>query len=274
MIGDYPRPSRANRWRETGEKIWRVDKAEVIRRGYEVAGQRDPVAARELLAPDAVWHSAIGPMLGKTEYAGYDEIADLVWRQIPSVLADFRPEVLEIRDLGGDMVLAVVRWRATMRTSGLEVDQVFGQLCQVRDGRWREMRSYESVEAAEAAIPEVRARHGYEDWNRGDLDAVVAGTHPDVELVQDPRIPGAETIRGRDALREWLQRFADTWESFSLEPERFVTEGDRTAVVLRLNATARGSGIAAETRIAHVLSFRDGLVHRWRSFTDPDEALQ
>lgn len=253
--------------------ILRVEKEEVIRRGYEAARLRDAATAAQLLAPDAVWHSAIGPMLGKTAYVGYEEIADLVFREIPSVLEDFRPEVLEIRDLGADMALAVVRWRATMRAGGMEIDQVFGQLCWVRDGRWLELRSYESVEAAEAAVPEVRARHGYEDWNRRRIDALIANTHADVVFEQDPRIVGADTVRGREALRAWLQQFVDMWDSFELDPQEFSTRPDGTiVVVLRLTATARASGVSVETRIAHALGFRDGLVHRWRSYTDPRDA--
>ena len=246
----------------------------MIRRGYEAARLRDRRAGAELLAPDAVWHSAIGPMLGKTEYVGFEEISDLVFREIPSILEGFRPEVLEIRDLGGDMALAVVRWRATMRAGGMEIDQVFGQLCRVRGDQWLELRSYESVEAAEAAIPEVRLRHAYGDWNRGDLPAVVAATHPDVVLSQDPGTPGAETVRGQDALLDWLERFAAFWETFVLTPARFVPKGSGLTVVLHLHANPRAGGPDVETRIAHAFAFRDGLVERLQTFTDPDEALR
>ena len=252
--------------------IRQVEKEEVIRRGYEAARLRDTAAGAELLAPDAVWHSAIGPMLGKTVYVGYEEIADLVFREIPSVLEGFRPEVLEIRDLGGDMALAVVRWRATMRASGMEIDQVFGQLCRVRGGKWLELRSYESVEAAEAAIPEVRTRHVYADWNRGDFDGLLTASHPDVILEQDPRMPGAETVRGHDELRGWLERFSDFWDTFEMEPEMFVPTASGLTVVLRVRANPRVGGPELETRIAHSIEFRHGLIRRLRTFADPQDA--
>ena len=276
MIETYPVVPGVNRWLPTAGMIRPVDKEELIRLGYDTVRTGDLETAGRLLTPRTRWHSAIGgAVLGKPVYVGPDEIIDLVYREIPSVLEGFRPEILEVRDLGGDLALAVVRWCGTIRSSGLDVDQIFGQLCQVRDGKWLEMRSYESVEAAEAAIPEVRARHGYEDWNRGDIDAVVASSHPDVVFEQDPGILGAETIHGHDALRAWLQSFIDAWEDFELEPERVVTRPDgRTIVILNLRATARSSGARAETRIAHVITLRDGLVHTWRSFTDPDEALR
>ena len=253
--------------------IGRVDKEELIRLGYETARTGDLDTAARLLTPRTQWHSAIGgAVLGKPVYVGPDEIIDLVYREIPSVLDGFRPEILEVRDLGGDLALAVVRWRGTIRSSGLDVDQIFGQLCQVRDGVWLEMRSYESVEAAEAAIPEVRIRHAYDDWNRGDLAAVVAATHPDVILEQDPLMLAAETVRGHAELLDWLERFADFWATFELEPETFVRTGSGVTVLLRLRAHAGAGSPEIDTRIAHAVSFHEGLVHRLRTYADPDEA--
>ena len=121
--------------------------------------------------------------------------------------------------------------------------------------------------------PELVAR-AYDAWNRRDFAAVMSLVHPDVVLVQDAAIPGAEVVQGRDELGRWLQAFADTWEDFRLTAERIVEVGDRVAVVVRVEAKGKGSGIELDARVGHLVSVVDGTVLRWQTFNDPEEALE
>jgi len=79
-------------------------------------------------------------------------------------------------------------------------------------------------------------------WNRRDLDAIMSLVDPGVVLVQDPLIPGAETVQGSDELRSWLQAFSETWEEFRLTPEEVADSEDEVAVVVGVEAR---EGLAA-----------------------------
>lgn len=114
----------------------------------------------------------------------------------------------------------------------------------------------------------------YDAWNRRDFAALKSLIHPDVVLVQDSAIPGAEVVEGRDELRRWLEAFANTWENFRLTAEETVEVGDRIAVIVRVEATGKVSGIELDARVGHLVTAVDGKVLRLQTFNDPREALE
>jgi uncharacterized protein len=125
--------------------------------------------------------------------------------------------------------------------------------------------SRENVEVVRAA---------YESWNRGDLDAALGQTHPQVEFVQDSRIPGAVSLVGRPAVRAWLDSFQETWEWFRIAPERIDAIGDRVLVVARISAKGKLSEAEVEQRVGHVFTIHDGQIDRWNSYADSADALE
>jgi ketosteroid isomerase-like protein len=114
----------------------------------------------------------------------------------------------------------------------------------------------------------------YEALNRGDLEETIAILAPDVVWRESAQLPGAGELRGREAVREFLTDFLDSWERFEQTVERTVTEGDRVAVVIRARTVGRGSGAEVETRYAHVWTVRDGLGVCVDGYRDADEALE
>jgi ketosteroid isomerase-like protein len=121
---------------------------------------------------------------------------------------------------------------------------------------------------------ERRVRAAYEAWNRGDLTAALEHVHSDVRFVQDPRIPGAVDMSGREEVRSWLASFFETWEEFQLALDRVEAADDRILVLATIRAKGRLSEAEVEQRIGHVLTIRDGQIAEWRSFAAPDDALQ
>lgn len=232
----------------------------VVRRGYELTAGRDPESAREILADDARWFSALGSLMGKTLFVGFDEISRLVFEEIPSVLEGFRPELIEARHLGGEWSLAVVRWRATLRASGMELDQLFGQLCRIRDGRWQEMRSYPSVEAALAASVPLRFLDAF---NARDIDACVALCTPDVEL-EAARSTLEGAYRGHDGIRRWAAELVEFAPDYALLPDEVRVDGDEVTVSGRQAGTAR-TGIPIDDPLTARVCLREDLVWRARA---------
>jgi uncharacterized protein len=127
------------------------ENVELVRRGFRAFETGDRRAFTALLDPEAVWHPALELLLEQSSYHGPEAVCRLLFEEIPSVLEGFSSELLGVHDLGGDAVLAVVKFRGRAVSAGITVEQVFGQVFRVRDGKALEMRSYPSkAEALEA----------------------------------------------------------------------------------------------------------------------------
>ena len=117
-------------------------------------------------------------------------------------------------------------------------------------------------------------RAAYAAWNCGDMDAALRHAHPDIEFLQDSRIPGAVNLVGRSVVREWLDSFQVTWEWFRIAPERVEPVGDRILVVARVSAKGKMSEAEVEQRVGHVLTIHDGQMLRWSSYANSADALE
>jgi len=132
------------------------DNVELVGRGFQAFERGDREAFRAMLHPEVVWHPAMELLLEQSSYHGPEAVCRLLFEEIPSVLEGFTSELLGVQDLGGDAVLAVVKFKGRAVSAGVTVEQVFGQVFRARDGRGIEMRSYPSkAEALEAVgLPE------------------------------------------------------------------------------------------------------------------------
>jgi uncharacterized protein len=117
-------------------------------------------------------------------------------------------------------------------------------------------------------------RASYAALNSGDIEATLAVLAPDAEWHESSALPDAGTFRGRDAVREFLEEFLLSWESFHQKVEEVVVEGDRAALMIHLTARGRGSGAEVDARYAHVWTLRDGLGVRVDAYYDRDAALR
>jgi uncharacterized protein len=117
-------------------------------------------------------------------------------------------------------------------------------------------------------------RASYAALNTGDIEATLAVLAPDAEWHESSALPDAGTFRGREAVREFLEEFLQSWESFHQEVEEVVVEGDRAALMIHLTARGRGSGAEVDARYAHVWTLRDGLGVRVDAYYDRDAALE
>lgn len=106
-------------------------------------------------------------------------------------------------------------------------------------------------------------------------EAVVAQLDPDV-VYEDTIWPdhAAETYRGIDAVVRATERWTESYERLTLELERIVGTGDCLVSVHRLQAKARQTGIEFDEPHAILWRFRGGKVIYFRSFRDPDEAVE
>jgi uncharacterized protein len=117
--------------------------------------------------------------------------------------------------------------------------------------------------------------YGYEAFNAGDIEASLNILHPEIEwhtyIVPGP---GGGTYHGHDGVRELWADARRIFGEFKNVPEQVFDAGDRVVAFVRVEGVGRESGVAVTARIAHVYSFRDGMVCCVESFEDRDEALR
>ena len=112
------------------------------------------------------------------------------------------------------------------------------------------------------------------DRNSGEADLV---SHFDPEITyEDTALPdhAGETYRGVDGVIRATERWVEPFEEMTIDLERIVGTGDRLVSIHRWRARARSTGIAFDEPLAIVWTFRRGKVIHFRSFRDPDQALE
>jgi ketosteroid isomerase-like protein len=84
-----------------------------------------------------------------------------------------------------------------------------------------------------------------------------------------------ETIRGRDALVRWNERWFEAWDEFHVDVDEFIEAGDGV-VVTAFTAYGHGaeSGMYVNQRLFHVCDLRNGKVFRVREYLERDAALE
>ena len=114
----------------------------------------------------------------------------------------------------------------------------------------------------------VRLRRSYEAFSRGDFDAAIEITHPEVEFV----LPGSQgSLRGAEAVRAWME--PDAFEAQEVEPLDFRIKGNKVLVRLHTWGRGAGSGIELELDMWVVWTLNDdGLVTRVENYLDHQKA--
>lgn len=110
----------------------------------------------------------------------------------------------------------------------------------------------------------------YDAFARQDMTAILAILSPDVEWSEPPHPlnPAGGTRRGHAGFLEWARIGHEAEEILSLQPQRFLGDGDTVAVIGHTRCRARATGKTYETDFVHVVTFRDGQVTRFQEFFD------
>jgi ketosteroid isomerase-like protein len=104
-------------------------------------------------------------------------------------------------------------------------------------------------------------------WVRGDFALAVLRYAPDIVLTPEARtgmlLDFAESYRGHDGVRAFVQTYQEAFSDLSYQPQWLVDLGDDTFVIL-VHHTVRGraSGLEVEQVTAQRVRLRDGLVVR------------
>ena len=118
-------------------------------------------------------------------------------------------------------------------------------------------------------------RRGYEAYERGELDAVVADFAPDCEYVAAGIIPGriGTTVGQRDTkiFIAWLdEEFIDS----HLQIEALIDAGDSVVAGVTISGQGRRSGITGTFTFWQVWRLSNGKIVHGQGFVDKAEALE
>jgi uncharacterized protein len=113
-------------------------------------------------------------------------------------------------------------------------------------------------------------RRSYEAFERGDMDAVLADMHPEIEWHQAQGLPHGGFYRGRAEVRRAIfdPLEDEWWDEFSALPDEFLDAGTEVVVLGRYRGRAKGTGKRLDVPFVHVWTWRDGTAVRFRQFLD------
>ena len=111
-------------------------------------------------------------------------------------------------------------------------------------------------------------------WNQANVEAMLALFDPECEVIFPPEVPEPGPFHGHTELREWAEGFLAAWESHHAEVVELIEADHSIVAILHLIGQGSGSGIEMDETDAHVFTFRDGKVTRWRNFSDRAKALE
>jgi ketosteroid isomerase-like protein len=109
-------------------------------------------------------------------------------------------------------------------------------------------------------------------FNEGDVEALVALVHPDVEW--ETGLIGTPTYRGRDGIRRMFRDVQAAWADIRTEIVGDPVErNDSVLLEVHLIARGRSTGAPVEATQFWVSDFRAGLCVRHRAFLAKADAL-
>jgi len=118
-------------------------------------------------------------------------------------------------------------------------------------------------------------RRGFEAFNSGDIDRILAFTGDDFEIQVPPGLSAEpDTYRGRAGVRRYFQSFDDAMDQVHFQAERFWGAAEAVVVDARVTARGKQTAIPVEQRAAQLWTIRGGRVIRIRAYASLSEALE
>jgi len=136
------------------------------------------------------------------------------------------------------------------------------------------MENVRLVREAYATPSGSETEAGGETVEQRALFATLAGRMtPSTKFDFTAAYPDRPVMRGMEELR----RFRDEgpWEELRFEAERFFdVDDERVLVFVRVDAKGKGSGASVELLNAHEFTIREGVLVRFKVYSDRDDALE
>jgi ketosteroid isomerase-like protein len=118
------------------------------------------------------------------------------------------------------------------------------------------------------------AREGIEAFNRGDLEAVAATLHPEIETHVSARMVNHGTWHGLAGFGEGIGAWTEAWDDLHFEVLEVEAVDDRHVLALvHQTATGPGSGVPVAMDAVLLFEFEDGRARRFHVHSDRESAV-
>jgi ketosteroid isomerase-like protein len=116
------------------------------------------------------------------------------------------------------------------------------------------------------------AKDIYAAFGRGDIPAVLARFHPQIEWREaegNPYQPdGAAWVGPQAVLEKLFLRLGSEWEGFTVTVRTLHDAGDHVVMEGRYTGRYKPSDRRIDAQVCHVLSFRDGKLSSFQQYVD------
>jgi ketosteroid isomerase-like protein len=118
-------------------------------------------------------------------------------------------------------------------------------------------------------------RKALDSASRGDLDGFSGALDPAVEWTPVKGDPDYEVHSGIEAVRAWLESWAEAFPDLSWGAERILDAGgDRVAAIVQFTGSGTASGAKVEHRYGTVFTVRGGKIVSVREYASLRKALE
>jgi ketosteroid isomerase-like protein len=112
-------------------------------------------------------------------------------------------------------------------------------------------------------------KQGYDDFGRGDIDAVFATWHDDIKWEGgNSELPAGGDYEGKEAIGGAFGELGEAWDGLKVIPDEFIEDGDTVVVLGHIEGTGKETGQSVESPFVHIYRFEGGKVKRLQILTD------
>jgi ketosteroid isomerase-like protein len=113
------------------------------------------------------------------------------------------------------------------------------------------------------------AERTYAAFGEGNVPGVLENFHDDVEWHAAEGLPWGGVHNGpEDVAQNVFGALLASFDGFTVNVERFVSEGDYVVALGRYSGTGKQSGKSLDAAFAHVWELKDGKLKRFQHHTD------
>jgi ketosteroid isomerase-like protein len=118
------------------------------------------------------------------------------------------------------------------------------------------------------------AREGLAAYERGDIDAVLALLHPEIEVTVSPTLPNPEGGSSHDEFLAWTARWEEAWDSFTSDVLSIELVDDRHVIAhARQRGVGAGSGVEVEMEVFWMFEWDGEKTTRLGLYVSREEAV-
>jgi ketosteroid isomerase-like protein len=113
-----------------------------------------------------------------------------------------------------------------------------------------------------------------ERWNAGDVDGLLDVFDDDVVVVTSPSWPEQADVRGKEAVRAWMEDWRSLWQFSEVHEFELRANGDKVAARGAWETRGRASGVEGSWPFSQVYTLSDGKIVRFEWFDEYEDALR